>query len=629
MSQTSEEQRTGLSRDFALVSGVVFFFLLLFALWVTVNSYEKHSEEMSVRMQAEATRIDHLLSLEIDRAGHLLESLARQITHIGPENGQEIAALLRSFDHDGVGVNLFAWAGEDQQIMISSQQGMLAQRIDISDRDYIKKSIIEPWKVQIGRPIRGRLSGRDVIPISLGVQDVNDKYRGAVLASIDVQGLAKEFKASMQLKELDYTVMTKGLVQVLQHADTQGRLASLYSPQELLQRLSNTLNTEPKEAKSYFEDYLHIIHFSAERPFIYMLGYDLHHQRMEFIQSLAQRLFPLVLFIIFLLLTLLVVKRRLLEPLHTICKKVRQLLAGENIRRTERISALPEVKQIDKELVRISEYINERRRIEHEQKHRLALMKKAKEAAEISNRVKLNFMNSMSHELRIPLNTISGFSELMKNEVYGPVENNHYRQYIEDIYQSASLLQSLINDVIALGKAESDMMDLHEKPVKVQAVVAKCIRVLTDRLKETHITVENRVSEQLPQLQVDELRLKQIILNLLTNSISHTPKAGSIMVDAQCVSDTEEDTRFEIIITDYGAKRLPERADNQSLSEQLDEDGKPLPRKRSEIGQTSNLGVPLTRALVAMHQGELEIHSTPGSNATKVIVRFGKERIVN
>ena len=172
------------------------------------------------------------------------------------------------------------------------------------------------------------------------------------------------------------------------------------------------------------------------------------------------------------------------------------------------------------------------------------------------------------------------------------------------------------------------MLELQEKPVQVELVISKCIRVLSDRLKESGVTIENRVGDMLPRLLVDELRLKQIILNLLGNAISHAPKGGSVIIDAQIGRDSKEERYFEIIVTDFGAKTVSKMVpEGNTIQQEMDEEGKPKLQSRSQLGRISNLGIPLTKALVAMHQANLTIESQPGK-PTLVMVRFPSKRIV-
>jgi signal transduction histidine kinase len=266
--------------------------------------------------------------------------------------------------------------------------------------------------------------------------------------------------------------------------------------------------------------------------------------------------------------------------------------------------------------------MQERRRVEYEQKAKLTFLKRAKDTAELSNRVKLDFLTSMSHEFRIPLNSISGFIELMKNEVYGPIGNDRYRQYVADMHDALQGLQSLVGDVISLTKAESAQAESQEKPIELQLVVARAIRQMAEKLKEAGITVENRVREDIPRLRVDEARLRQIIQNLLLNALSHTPSGGSVVVDARMTEDKLHQPIFELIITDYGAKRLPGKRDDE-----VGDATARAARKMAGGQRPGNLGVPLTRALVAMQQATLEVESPPGK-ATTVTVRYPKEKIV-
>lgn len=620
--------RLSFSRDFTALTVLVVFVLALIAGWTVYETYQRHSESVINQLETEATRIDRTLVLEFEKASYLLESMARQILHIGPDNLKEISRLLRSFDEKETVLNIFAWIDREQQVVVTSDSGGLARPIDVSDRDYMKKTIIEPWKVQIGRPIKGRVTGKQVIPLALGVNDYQGNYIGTILVSIDIDLLVKGIKQQLYLSDTSFAIITDSLMVVAESSPVLD-FVNVHFPVERLQRLDEEAKDRKtrKAAVSLLWDKNKLLTHSqrsAGYPYVFLLGLNPQTQLGQFYLLLWKRTVPLFGVAVLLVFILWIIRHRVVMPLQELASATEKLTQGSNEKIT--IEGPKEITYLAQQLQKISDYIDERRRIEHEQRNKTALMKRAKEQAELSNRVKLDFMSSMSHELRIPLNTIIGFSELMKNEVYGKIENEQYRQYVEDIYHSADLLQSLINDVLALSKAEAEMLELQEKPLDVQFVITKCVRVLGTRLKDAGITIENRIKKDMPKLRVDELRLKQIVINLLTNSMSHTPSGGSIVVDAEITIDKKDQPQFEIIITDFGAKRLPLQH-QASLREQMDEKGKPKLRSRSHIGQLSNLGIPLTKALVAMHQAVLDIQSPPGK-ATKVIVRFPAERIV-
>jgi signal transduction histidine kinase/predicted small integral membrane protein len=613
------------SRDFALLAGAMLCLLMLLAGWVVYDTNRDYREQQLNILETQATRLDRSMILELKQASYLLESLGRQILSLGSGDDATIARLLRSFDKENSAFQIFGWLDSNQEIRASSLRGVLSKPIDVSDRDYAKRALIEPWKVQLGRPIQGRLSDRWVIPVAMGIDDNQGEFLGAVLLSLDVERLTQRLENRFQDENIDFALVTNSYVALTEASHATGFLQRDFPLSRLvtLEKVDPMQGRMPGKSKS---DMIGYYQKSASYPLIYLLGVDMSERWLQFSSLLWQRMVPIFMITVFLLFVLWVVRARILLPLHELTEKVERLIRGEKI--SDDIRALDEIVHLDKQLVRINGYLQERRNIEREQRGKIAFMKQAKESAELSNRVKIDFLHSMSHELRTPLNTITGFAELMKNQVYGVINNDKYSQYIEDIYDCSNAVQGLVSDVLALAKAEAGMLELQEKPVQVEVVIAKCIRVLSDRLKEVDVTIENRLGETLPRLLVDEVRLKQIILNLLGNAISHAPKGGSIIIDARIGRDSREERYFEIVVTDFGAKTLQKLEPSaNTIREEMDDEGRPKLKSRNQIGRISNLGIPLTKALVAMHQATLTVTSEPGK-PTLVIVRFPAQRIV-
>ena len=147
-----------LSRDFTLLSLFIVVILVLVSAWVTVETLNTHAQTVTRQLENDALRIDRALIVETETASYILESLGRQIQATGLEDSNAIAQLFFSFAKtEGPKRSVFSWVDKNQMLIISSNFGLLDTAIDVSDRDYIKKSIAEPWKVHIGRPIFGRL----------------------------------------------------------------------------------------------------------------------------------------------------------------------------------------------------------------------------------------------------------------------------------------------------------------------------------------------------------------------------------------------------------------------------------------------------------------------------------------
>lgn len=241
----------------------------------------------------------------------------------------------------------------------------------------------------------------------------------------------------------------------------------------------------------------------------------------------------------------------------------------------------------------------------------------AKQRAEAANEAKSRFLGTMSHELRTPLNAIIGFSEMIKEESLGPIGSARYLEYAGDINQSGQHLLDLINDILDLSKVEAGMDELREDEVSVPDINRSVLKLVAQRAEKGGVTLDWAFPDDLPALYADERKLKQILINLMTNAIKFTEPGGTVTLKTWCHMDTG--VVFQIIDTGIGI--APEDIP-MALSRFGQVDGD-LNRKFEGTG----LGLPLTKALVEMHGGSLDLQSEIGVGTT-VTVRLPAARIV-
>jgi PAS domain S-box-containing protein len=245
-----------------------------------------------------------------------------------------------------------------------------------------------------------------------------------------------------------------------------------------------------------------------------------------------------------------------------------------------------------------------------------AALSLAKEQAESASHAKSEFLAVMSHELRTPLNAIIGFSEIVLRETFGPIANPRYRDYVDDIRNSGGHLLELINDILDLSKAEAGQIELVEDVVEVDALVEACIAMLSPRAQQAGVEIITETAMDLPHLRADERKLRQSLLNLMSNGIKFTPPDGFVRLRARMTSG-----RLQIEVADNGigiaATDIPKAL---SPFGQIDST---LSRRHAGTG----LGLPLTKRLIEAHGAEFHFTSEIGVGTT-VTLSFPSERLI-
>jgi two-component system, cell cycle sensor histidine kinase PleC len=243
-------------------------------------------------------------------------------------------------------------------------------------------------------------------------------------------------------------------------------------------------------------------------------------------------------------------------------------------------------------------------------------LERARVAAEASSRVKSQFLANMSHELRTPLNAIIGFSEMIRDAIMGPVATR-YREYAHDIHNCGRLLLGVISDVLDLSKVEVGRLELHDEQVDLAKVVGDCHRLISERVKTGRLELAIDLPPDLPMLLGDELRLKQIVLNLLSNSVKFTPAGGRVTLSAAVAPDGS----LALAVSDTGIGMKPEEIPIAL------EPFRQVDSVHTRRYEGTGLGLPLARTLAELHGGSLSIESVP-DRGTTVTVTLPPERLI-
>ena len=251
-----------------------------------------------------------------------------------------------------------------------------------------------------------------------------------------------------------------------------------------------------------------------------------------------------------------------------------------------------------------------------ERRRALAAQVAATDEAMAASRAKSEFLTNMSHELRTPLNAIIGFSEMLCEQVFGPVGDRHYLDYAKDIHASGEHLRDLVNDILDVSKIEAGKLEISEEAIDLTRIAESCMRIVAGRADARGI----RMRLEAPpagkaRLTGDQRMVKQSLLNLLSNAVKFTPEGGSVTVTIS----PEGNGGLAASVRDTGVG---------IAAEHLPRLGEPFYQVDGTLSRThegTGLGLYLVTRFITLHDGSVDIDSTPGAG-TEVTLHFPAAR---
>lgn len=309
-------------------------------------------------------------------------------------------------------------------------------------------------------------------------------------------------------------------------------------------------------------------------------------------------------------------QRRVIQPLRLLANSVQRFESGENSTRAE-ICRHDEVGRLAHAFNAMAERIGKSR-------HQLEKARQELESrnAELqrANRTKSNVLANMSHEFRTPLNAILGFSEILTLQLYGPLGDKRYREYVGHIHHSGKHLLDLINDILDLSKIEADKMDLKVGDYDIRPLIEACLAMVRPAADGRSVVLQTLTAALPVTLNCDRRAFNQMLLNLLSNAIRHTPAGGLVTVSVDptptgglvvTVSDTGSgipDSMLPLLFSPFGI-RAAHIAENEPL-------------QRGGTG----LGLSITRGLIRLHDGDVTVATKVGQG-TRMGLHFPPQRV--
>jgi two-component system CheB/CheR fusion protein len=203
----------------------------------------------------------------------------------------------------------------------------------------------------------------------------------------------------------------------------------------------------------------------------------------------------------------------------------------------------------------------------------------------------------MSHELRTPLNSINGFSEVLYDETFGPM-NEKQKKYVKNVLTSGKHLLLLINQILDMAKVEAGKMELALSSLPMKSLLNEIAMLIADMADKKNLQILLEIADDLPNIEADDLKVRQILYNLLSNAVKFTPEGGKIVMRAK-----KADSGIEIVVWDTGIGIAPENM------EKIFEGYFRVDTPYSRVTEGAGLGLPLSKKLVELHGGKLSVES--------------------
>ena len=298
-----------------------------------------------------------------------------------------------------------------------------------------------------------------------------------------------------------------------------------------------------------------------------------------------------------------VLARRMTGPIETVRAGAAGISAGELGQRIE-LHTGDELEDLAEDFNRMSTRLQESyATLEQKVVDRTRQLAEARDQLALASQNKSAFLANMSHELRTPLNAVIGFSDVLIQRMFGEI-NAKQEEYLRDILTSGRHLLSLVNDILDLSKVEAGKMELQRSTFAIKEVVDSGAMLLRERAMRQGVALNVRVEPDLPQIDADERKVKQVLFNLLSNAVKFTPSGGSIDVDAHRL-----DGEVRVSVHDTGVGIAPE--DQAKIFEEFQQTSSGAQRDDS-----TGLGLTLAKKFIELHGGRLWVESELGKGST-------------
>lgn len=559
--------------NITLVFVVISIVISLLSLWFGVRLINNAEDEIHHDLQIEMVNLERSLSDKIDHTFSIIKNINSQIAE-NPTNKKHINDILKRYRtspslNESFAWTIFSWSNTDFQLTVDAQYGIMDKPYDLSTRDYISLTEKEPNIFHLGSPIIGSTSRKWMIPGGVGTTDENGKYLGTMTIGFEIGALAKLLHNIVQNPNVTFSLFNKNEVAIL-HGDIKNSNIDKISDDssfnlatsKVLNKINSKQSEEVFSISLFGNRHAFLAKKVANYPFILFLRYDKHAIGSSFWNLVQSRTIELLSISLGLTILLILIYREKRQTLK---------------------------------ILELQQY------------------------AEHANQTKSEFLSQSIHEFKNFIFGIQGCTEIIKNDLKilistftkdGMLHNKRDLHELEtdfnlseEIIEATNNLSVFINDLTDLNCAESGDFKIIKspKPTNIENIIKQSVKLMLKKAKNYDITLVAKIEDHLHKpIDVDPKRIKQVITNLISHAIKHSPPDTVVEIFARNVAD-----KVEIKIQDQGFG-MNEREIKAALKKY--QTMKSNAKKLDSVG----LELPILKYLVEAQGGIFEIKSERG-----------------
>lgn len=599
--RTTIRQRS-VSKGYFLIAAIMLGTLALLAIWVTWSNYQVESHTRQQLLNEQAARLHRELQSDLEYVSHLMGLFGEEIAQQKNPSLKYIAALLRGklitnqVIKEQFSWTVFDWSDPNAIMRVSTPFGILKKPRDITHRYYAKMASVEPWVLHFDPASVGIPSGQWIIPAGMGISDKNGKPIGILSVGFNIDRLTKRLTDMVAEEHIHFVVLDSNHNVTLSSGD--GKIAAS-AFKSLLKGILPTngqgkLPTSIEYGGITYSQYSYLDDYPTY-PYIILVGYNTALANQSFQQKLLPGVISYAIIAFVSLAILLFLRFSLVKPLVNLSNVADKISRGEKVKRIRGGFAY-ETSNLALQLLKVKRFIR--------QQQRLNELKEWKQAAKASEEEKENFIRNMYQILSVPLTALRNGVQVMRDESLGALSVKNYGDIFDAMSDAVSQLENYTTEF------------LYPDEVHVKHVIDRCIRIYKRRALEGRIALIAPISDDIPVIWADPLRLQQVILGILYHSVSYTPENGQIRIQAHTTFHANgSPDALTITIHDNGFGFDEEKQERFKKTAKGKADKSVMPRDPD----MTKLEMSIIRHLIRLHHGTFELVSKLGAGTTYTI----------